>query len=327
MRSNIYLQERAYEAYHQNMQYQVASHSTGVLDLEQEADMTLAVPTLHIRLLGNFLVTTEKMPVTSIDMPRLQSLLAYLVLHRGTPQSRSRLAYLLWPDSTDAQAHTNLRTLVHRLRNALPDADHFLKVERQTLCWQPDAPWTFDVMEFEHAMARAEQAEHAKDSRAERQALEAAVKLYQGDLLPGCYDEWILLERDRLYQMFLKALERLIVLLEQEHQYDAAIRVAQRLLRHEPLYETAYRHLMRLQAASGNRAGAMRTYTTCVKVLERELAVAPSSLTRDLYQRIVQAEEPQRLSGASPLPQAQANLQRVMRRYLPVDGVALASLG
>lgn len=51
------------------------------------------------------------------------------------------------------------------------------------------------MLDFEDALA---QAERARDSAAVRQALTKAVTLYRGDLLPGCYDEWILPERDRL---------------------------------------------------------------------------------------------------------------------------------
>ncbi len=78
------------------------------------------IPTLHISLLGEFLLVSDDTPVTTIDWPRLHSLLAYLVLHHTISQSRAHLAFLLWPDSTDAQAHTNLRNLVHRLRHSLP---------------------------------------------------------------------------------------------------------------------------------------------------------------------------------------------------------------
>ncbi len=56
------------------------------------------IPTLHIHLLGDFLLTTDETPVTRITIPRLQSLFAYLVLHRNVPQDRSHLAFLLWPD-------------------------------------------------------------------------------------------------------------------------------------------------------------------------------------------------------------------------------------
>jgi DNA-binding SARP family transcriptional activator len=102
-------------------------------------------PTLHIHLLGDFLLATEDVPVITIDWPRLQSVLAYLVLHRNAPQSRTHLAFLLWPDSTEEQAHTNLRHLVYRLRHTLPNASSYLHANKQTLHWHPDVPWTLDV--------------------------------------------------------------------------------------------------------------------------------------------------------------------------------------
>jgi DNA-binding SARP family transcriptional activator len=58
-----------------------------------------------------------------LDSGRAESLLAYLLLHRDVPQPRQRLAFLLWPDSAEGQAHTNLRKVLHNLRRAghLPD--------------------------------------------------------------------------------------------------------------------------------------------------------------------------------------------------------------
>src|SRR5579859_5622671 len=112
----------------------------------------MVTPTLHIHLLGDFLLLADDSPVTTLQVPRLQSLLAYLVLHRTAPQERSHLAFLLWPDSTDAQAHVNLRKALHHLRQTLPYADHFLCADRQSLHWQPspsDASWTLDVQDFE----------------------------------------------------------------------------------------------------------------------------------------------------------------------------------
>lgn len=80
-------------------------------------------PALSLRLLGEFRLLSNETSVKSIEGARLQLLLAYLVLHHDVPQSRTRLAYLLWPDSTESQAHTNLRKLIYMLRNALPDAN------------------------------------------------------------------------------------------------------------------------------------------------------------------------------------------------------------
>ncbi len=246
--------------------------------------------TMHITLLGSFCLLYNETPVTTIKTNRLQSLLAYLVLHRDAPQHRSHLAYRFWLDSTEAQARTNLRNLLHQLRQALPEADLFLHAEAGTLQWRPDAPFTLDVADFESALARAVQAERAADQVTMRDVLEQAAGVYQGDLLPACYDDWVLPERERLRQRFIETLDRLIGLLESQRDYQAAIGYAQRLLRHDPLHEAAYRRLMRLRALSRDRAGALRVYHTCATTLQRELGVDPSPATREAHERLLKVQ-------------------------------------
>lgn len=252
-----------------------------------------APPVVHIHLLGTFRLMAENLALATIELPRLQSLFAYLAMHPEMAISRSLLASLFWPDSTEAQAHTNLRNLIHKLRQALliSDAGSFIRVGRQTVRWEPALPWTLDVLAFEQACARAEQARCMRDDAAEREYLEKAVSLYGGELLPGCYDEWIFPERDRLEQAYQTALERLIDLCERAGDCAAAIYDAQCFLRHDPLHEAAYRSLMRLYTAIGNRAAAMRMYQNCVAVLKRDLSVGPSSLTQALYRELLTAEE------------------------------------
>src|SRR5215467_4401511 len=75
----------------------------------------MTMPTLHLRLLGDFSLIYADQQVTSLNTVRLQSLLAYLVLHRDVPQQRQHLAFLFWPDTTEAQARNNLRQLLHQV--------------------------------------------------------------------------------------------------------------------------------------------------------------------------------------------------------------------
>ncbi len=262
------------------------------------------VTTLH--LFGDFRLVMGETPVMTMDLPRVQSLLTYLVLHRHAPQSRTQLAYVFWPDSTESQAHTNLRNLLHKLRRVLPNVDSALHMDRHTVQWRSDATWMLDVLDFESAIARADKAEREEDHFAQRLALEQAVRVYGGDLLPDCYDEWILPERNRLSQLFLDTLERLAVLLEKEGDYTRAIATAQRLQRHDPLHEAAYRHLMRLYAASGNRAAVVRIYQNCSTVLEQELGVGPSSATREAYEQFLQVES----RGTQPHSESNANVSQ-----------------
>src|SRR5579864_7308823 len=165
---------------------------------------------LRVDLLGGFRVTRDGHQVTGIRTARQQALLAYLVLRRDQPQPRQRLAFLFWPDSDEAQALTNLRRELHHLRRALPESDACLDVSERMLRWRPDAPCAVDVRLLEEALGRA----YPDGQPPVREALEEAVGLYQGDLLPDCYDDWVLEERERLRQRCVRALEDLAELLE-----------------------------------------------------------------------------------------------------------------
>ena len=81
---------------------------------------------IEIRLLGGFSLVHDGSLIHGLGAPRIQSLLAYLLLQREMPQSRQHLAFLSWPDSAEAQARTNLRKLLHQLVQALPEAKHYL---------------------------------------------------------------------------------------------------------------------------------------------------------------------------------------------------------
>lgn len=232
---------------------------------------------LQVSLLGDFRIVYGDTPVTSVNMARLQSLLAYLLLHRHAPQSRRHLAFLLWPDTHEEQALANLRTALHRLRQALPAAERFLHIDSQSVQWRTDAPCTLDVAAFEAALTQAQSCGE----------LEQALHHYRGDLLPSCYDDWIAPERERLRQTAINGFERQIDLLEAQRDYRAAIDHARRLLQLDPLDEAVYRTLMRLHAADNDRSAALRVYQACATMLQNEFAVEPAAETRELYQRLL----------------------------------------
>ncbi len=257
----------------------------------------ISVPTLHVRLLGDFSLVYDHAPVTGINAARLQSLLAFLLLHRHTPQSREHLAFLFWPDSVETQALNNLRKALHHLRRQLPDADLCIQADAKTVQWMPNAPFTLDISAFEQELDSARRSREHGDSSALRAHLTSAASVYLGDLLPGCYDDWIVPKREQLRDQFLTALSQLTSLLEDQEEYAAAIQFANQCLRHDPLSEPAYRHLMQLHMSNGDTGSALRVYHTCVTMLQRELGVPPSELTRQIYARLLNSNK---LSAPSP---------------------------
>ncbi len=215
-----------------------------------------------------------------LESARAESLLVYLIVHRDAAVPRDRLAFLLWPDSTERQARTNLRHVLHTLRGALPEADRLIEVGQRTLRWRTDAPCWIDVVAFEAALAAGGRA-----------ALAEAVDLYSGDLLEGRYDDWLSPVRTRLRQHYLAALQRLAELCAADGDDEQAISVAEQLRLHDPLRESTYRLLITLYDRRGDRARAVRAYHACVSALAGELGVEPSSLTRRAYQALLPEQE------------------------------------
>ncbi len=272
---------------------------------------------LKIKLLGDFCIWYGGREITTVRSPRLQSLLGNLLMHRNMPQSRRRLAFTLWPDSTESQALTNLRNLLHRLRRAIPHADQFLVSDAHTIQWRPDSSYALDVAEFEETVTRANRERRLGNVEAERRSLEQAVALYQGELLPGCYDDWVWPERERLRQAFLATLERLILLLESEGEYALAIGYARRIVEQAPMRETFHQHLMRLYALSGERATALQVYEDLAEALRREMGVAPGPATRRLSQIIWRSETPRDVASALGRFPAVVPHRRARRHNLP----------
>lgn len=248
------------------------------------------MPHIRIELLGNFRATADGEAVPALHKGRLQSLLAYLALHRDAAVPREQLAFTLWPDSNESQARTNLRQLLHNLRHALPAGCDLLDADTQTARWRQSDACSVDVFEFEAALARAAAARERRDAACERKALEQAAAIYQDDLLRGVYEDWLKPKRDELRDRLSEALERLARLLAEGSERAAGLRHAERLIALDPLRESHYRLLMELHEGNGDRASALRAYHQCMRVLKRELAVAPGEATRQLFERLLKSE-------------------------------------
>jgi DNA-binding SARP family transcriptional activator len=247
-------------------------------------------PLATIELLGGFRIRCNGAPVTDINTSRMHTLIAYLLLNAGVTVSRQQLAFLFWPDSSEPQARTNLRQLLHHFRSAWPAAENYMESDAQIVRWRIEEPFKFDVSEFEAALAQADEAHRQVDSSMERRALLKCVDLYRGDLLPGLHDEWIETHRERLKQKYSDVLENLIALCEQARDYKAAVRHAESLLSQDPFQETVYRALIRLHGLNGDRAEALRAYERCATVLRRELGVEPGSATRRIRDQVARAD-------------------------------------
>ena len=190
---------------------------------------------MRINLFGNLRISFAGRPVTAVNTNRLQSLIAYLILHGDAPQPRERLAFLLWPASSESQARTNLRQLLHHLKRALPAECNFLETTHVTVRWRQDGSYAIDVVDFQTVIAEADSARTENDRAREIQSLTAALQLYEDDLLPALYDDWLTPMREEYRKRVSEVLQRLATLFEEQKDYAAAIPCAERLVALDPL--------------------------------------------------------------------------------------------
>ncbi|HEY1574675.1 MAG TPA: AAA family ATPase [Pseudonocardiaceae bacterium] len=257
---------------------------------------------VQVRVLGEQSVTDSATGSILTRSPRAVALIAFLATHAGSPQPRQRIAAQFWPDSSDAQALTNLRRELHHLRNALGD-EPALVVTSRDLCWRDSATSRVDVRTFGLERAAALAAAAKDDTEGVLTHAAVAIAEYQGELLPGSYHEWLTEPRGTLESQCVELCDLVRAVRARQGDLTGAVAVARRRIALRPLEEIGYRTLIRLQAELGDRAGAVSTYHRCVSILERELGIAPDRATRALVQPLLahSAPEPERsgLPGAA----------------------------
>ncbi|MFQ5973357.1 MAG: BTAD domain-containing putative transcriptional regulator [Alphaproteobacteria bacterium] len=250
---------------------------------------------LKLSLFGGFAACLSSGQSISLSRRKAKALLAYLALHQGRPQSREKIAGLLWGDRDEAHARASLRQVLMILRRSLPRrclnaatlSGEELLVARGGVA--------VDVIDFRKAIAEGTMA-----------AFERAADLYCGELLEGFdldeeeFRDWLVAERADLQRLAVDVLRRLLTWDATRGAIDAAERTAHQLLAIDPLQEDVQRHLMHLYVQQGRRDQALRQYARCHDILQAELGVVPAPETERLY-RVVRDNLWDHTSPAAPL--------------------------
>src|SRR5437764_12252819 len=169
--------------------------------------------TLEIRLFGTLSLTYGGHPLPRLPSKRVKNLLSYLLLNRDDLHPRERLEALFCGELDDRKARHCLNTALWRLNQVLSlpehDAHPYLRVDSAAIGFNTASDFRLDVAEFE---AQCQLARGMGDRFGQQKAdlYHHAVDLYNGDLLTDCYEEWCLLERERLVRLHLRALGHLL---------------------------------------------------------------------------------------------------------------------
>lgn len=292
---------------------------------------------LSLVLLGGLQARLPSGDPLALPTRKAQALLAYLALPVGQAHPRDKLAALLWGGVREDSARASLRQALFSIRKALAtDGAPALVQEGDALALDPRYV-EVDVATFEALVAEATPA-----------ALEQAATLYRGDLLAGLaldeapFEQWLLSQRERLCELALEGLGKLLAHQRRIGAREAAVGTALKLLALDPLHEVVHRTLMRLHAELGRRGAALRQYQQCVATLQRELGTEPDAETKALYGEILRARssrgsEPRAGSGTGDVQVARpqlvgrgaqvAELERALDDAISARGAVIAIVG
>jgi len=216
--------------------------------------------------------------LVAFDTRKAVALLAVLAL-TDRPRPRDALVDLLWPGTDPERGRGAFRRTLSTLRSAV-GAD-LVEATRDHVRLVKGPDLLVDVDGFRQARA---------DGDAER-----AAELFRGDFLEGFavrdapeFEDWVRAEGDGLHRELAAALSDLASAHEARGDRPRALQTVRRWLSLDPLHEPAHRELMRLFAATGDRASALTQYRECVRVLSRELGVSPLTETTRLYEAVNQ---------------------------------------
>lgn len=265
-----------------------------------------------LTLLGGFGLRSADGVELALSTRKDRLLLAYLALNAARPLARERLAGLLWGDRGEAQARDSLRQSLAAIRQA------FRQVGLDPLVTDRES------VRFDPSGIGVDAADFAGLAEDDRTACQAAA-LYRGELLDGLdgatpeFRAWLDPERERLAALAISLVDRLA---RSAQPGEAATRLARHLLARDPVCEPVYRALMRLNAAAGDRAAALKLYATCRDTLKRELGVGPELQTETLYRDIL-TERPSADPGDAPAGgDAAAGAERPSIAVLPFDNIS-----
>jgi DNA-binding SARP family transcriptional activator len=285
--------------------------------------------TLRIQLFGKFSLQRDSQLLKGLAANKEQELLSYLLVRRDRSHPRETLASVLWGDTSTERSKKYLRQALWHIQAALEAGEatspQLLVIEHNWVQLNLQSEVWLDVEVFEHAFATTQGRPGNQLDASGAALLKDAVELYKGDLLDGWYHDWCIFERERLQNMYLCMLEKLMAYCEQNCEYEAGQRYGSTILRYDPAHERTYRQLMRMQHKAGDRTGALRHYQRCVAALDEELGIKPERRTKALYEYIRNdGSSEMDAVGTAWTPVQAVSLHDVLRRFKQLQSVLAA---
>ena len=261
---------------------------------------------LQITLFGCVGVNHSDWKTAVVLTREIQALLAFLLIQRHRVHSREVLADIFWGEHSQGRARASLNTALWKLKKALepqgtPAGTYLINNHPGEVGFNRESPYWLDVEVFENEINQLLAYPSQMANASHVQEIEKTLSLYKGELLEGCYKDWVLPERERLRALYIQALIYLLQYHKSHAEYEKAAFCGKQILNLDPLREEIHREMMRLYSESGQRALAVRQYGICRMTLAKELNISPMEETHALFTQIIAEADSRRSPAASQL--------------------------
>lgn len=237
----------------------------------------LIPPKLAVLALGKTQVKVDGKVVTKsawVNQKRTRELFFLLVAHPNRRMTKEEIGVILWPNSSSDRLALQFRNAIYKLRIALGQ-DVIICNERR-YSFNSDMDFSYDVYDFVRAI---EQAESEADPERKIELLQESIKQYQGEFYPEGEGDWVIVERQRLSQLYEHALLMIAQLCLEKGKPKQTILYCQKILAENHCMETAHRMSMQAYAAIGDRRAVLDQFEQCKLFLREELGLEPSPET------------------------------------------------
>ena len=253
----------------------------------------MKIITLHLQ--GTIKIELAGQELIDFGTKKTRALFIYLLLEKGQPHSRQTLSSLFWPEQSEKLARQSLRQALSTIKKVLGEEDYLL-INSQNVQINPDIEIWSDTGEIE-AIVEACEHHHHKDFSHCLPCLKRQMRIasiYNGEFLTGIslqdsilFDEWMILRRERMHQVSLRAHALLADYFERRGEIDQALYHAKSQIKMEPWLEETYRQTMRLYYTYGKRSQALAQYQECKRIIKKEFGIGPSKETQALAKLIL----------------------------------------
>lgn len=214
-----------------------------------------------------------------------EKLFQYLLVHAGTESRREYLAELFWGRSSPARQRSALNSAIFRIRQHLVDVEGVeLVCSGPVVVLQVAASIPMDARDFTRIVHSVSIEKPMSQAMADE--LHVTLNACSASFMDGVSADWVLTERERMFNLQIRGLIILMHWLGQEGRYEDALEVGRSLLAADPARESAQCEVMWLYVLNGQRAQALRQYQEFHAWLESELDIEPMPETRALYEYI-----------------------------------------